>query len=60
MLNALFPFHAVLLTTLDVQGGGLIVGILTDLQIPHLALSLPAHTPIALDIFSWLLGVGLF
>ena len=60
MPNVLFLFHVAPPTTLDVQGGGLVVGILTYLRFLHLVLLLPSHTTTALDIFDWLLGVDLF
>ena len=59
MLNVLFLFHISPPTTLDVQGGGSVVGIPTYLQFLHLVLLLSSHTTTALDIFDWLLGVDL-
>ena len=60
MLNVLFMFHVVTPTTLDVQGGGSVVGILTCLQFLHLVLLPSFHTKTALCIFVWLLDVDLF
>ena len=60
MPNVLFLFHVAPPTTLDVQGGGSVVGILTCLQFLHLEMLPPFHTTTALGIFDWLLGVDLF